>query len=213
MDRMKKLVEKLNNYNYNYYVLDKPIISDKEWDKLYDELLLLEKESGIILEDSPSKKVGGEVLKGFNKVEHKEKLYSLEKVNNFEDLKDWLLDIKKKVNNAEFNVIIIDNERIHEMNREYRGVDRETDVITFALEDHTDIEFEDLRLLGDVYISIEKARSQAIEYGHSLKRELSFLTIHGLLHLLGYDHMDEDSEKEMFKLQDAILDSYGIKRD
>lgn len=118
-----------------------------------------------------------------------------------------------KVNNAEFNVIIIDNTRIHEMNREYRGVDRPTDVITFALEDHQDIEFEDIRLLGDIYISIEKARSQAEEYGHSLKREISFLTIHGLLHLLGYDHMNDADEKEMFQLQNDILDSYGIKRD
>ena len=118
-----------------------------------------------------------------------------------------------KVNNAEFNVIIIDNTRIHEMNREYRGVDRPTDVITFALEDHQDIEFEDIRLLGDIYISIEKARSQAEEYGHSLKREISFLTVHGLLHLLGYDHMNDADEKEMFQLQNDILDSYGIKRD
>lgn len=143
----------------------------------------------------------------YNETEEK-----IEELSGLKDLLNYALNYLK-VNNAEFNVIIIDNERIHEMNREYRGVDRETDVITFALEDHTDIEFEDLRLLGDVYISIEKARSQAIEYGHSLKRELSFLTIHGLLHLLGYDHMDEDSEKEMFKLQDDILDSYGIKRD
>ena len=118
-----------------------------------------------------------------------------------------------KVNNAEFNVIIIDNTRIHEINREYRGVDRPTDVITFALEDHQDIEFEDIRLLGDIYISIEKARSQAEEYGHSLKREISFLTVHGLLHLLGYDHMNDVDEKEMFQLQNDILDSYGIKRD
>ena len=115
--------------------------------------------------------------------------------------------------NVEFNVIIIDNERIHEMNKTYRGVDRETDVITFALEDHKDIEYEDVRLLGDIYISIEKAISQAVDYGHSLKREISFLTIHGLLHLLGYDHMNEKDEKVMFDLQDKILDSYGIKRE
>ena len=119
------------------------------------------------------------------------------------------LDLK----NVEFNVIIIDNPRIHEMNKNYRGVDRETDVITFALEDHKDIEFEDVRLLGDIYISIDKAEAQAIEYGHSLKREISFLTIHGLLHLLGYDHMNEKDEKVMFDLQDKILDSYGIKRE
>ena len=66
--------------------------------------------------------------------------------------------------------------------------------------------------MGDVYISIDKARSQALDYGHSLKRELSFLTIHGLLHLLGYDHMKPEDEKVMFGLQEEILDKYGIKR-
>lgn len=136
----------------------------------------------------------------------------IEELTGLKDLLDYALNYMK-IDNAEFNVIIIDNEKIHEINREYRGVDRPTDVITFALEDHKDIEFEDIRLLGDVYISIEKARSQAEEYGHSLKREISFLTIHGLLHLLGYDHMEEKEEKEMFKLQNEILDSYGIKRD
>lgn len=137
---------------------------------------------------------------------------SIKELTGLKELLDYALNYLK-INNAEFNVIIIDNERIHEMNREYRGVDRPTDVITFALEDHQDIEFEDIRLLGDIYISIEKARSQAEEYGHSLKREISFLTIHGLLHLLGYDHMNEADEKEMFQLQNDILDSYGIKRD
>lgn len=137
---------------------------------------------------------------------------SIKELTGLKELLDYALNYLK-INNAEFNVIVIDNERIHEMNREYRGVDRPTDVITFALEDHQDIEFEDIRLLGDIYISIEKARSQAEEYGHSLKREISFLTIHGLLHLLGYDHMNDADEKEMFQLQNDILDSYGIKRD
>ncbi len=138
-----------------------------------------------------------------------------EKIKELDDLKgliDYALKYLK-LDNVEFNVIIIDNERIHEMNKTYRGVDRETDVITFALEDHKDIEFEDVRLLGDVYISIDKAKSQAKDYGHSLKREISFLAIHGLLHLLGYDHMNEKDEKIMFDLQDKILDSYGIKRE
>lgn len=102
MDRMKELVEKLNNYNYNYYVLDNPIISDKEWDKLYDELLSLEKQTGVILDNSPSLKVGGEILKGFNKVTHKFPLYSLEKVNVYDDLEKWIIDIKKQVPNANF---------------------------------------------------------------------------------------------------------------
>ena len=138
-----------------------------------------------------------------------------EKIGELKDLKGLLDYALKylKLDNAEFNIIIIDNKRIHEMNKEYRGVDRETDVITFALEDHKDIEFEDVRLLGDIYISIDKARSQAVEYGHSLKREISFLAIHGLLHLLGYDHMNPEDEKIMFDLQDKILNSYGIKRE
>ncbi len=141
--------------------------------------------------------------------ETKEKI---EELNTLEGLLDYALKYLK-IDNAEFNIIIIDNEEIHEMNKKYRGVDRETDVITFALEDHKDIEFEDVRILGDVYISIDKARSQAEEYGHSLKRELSFLAVHGLLHLLGYDHMKKEDEKIMFDLQDKILDSYGIKRE
>ena len=136
----------------------------------------------------------------------------IKELDGLKGLLDYALSYLK-LNNVEFNIIIIDNPRIHEMNKEYRGVDRETDVITFALEDHKDIEFEDLRLLGDVYISIDKARSQAKDYGHSLKREISFLAIHGLLHLLGYDHMNPEDEKVMFGLQDEILDSYGIKRE
>ena len=104
MDRMKELVEIINNHNYNYYVLDNPTISDKEWDKLYDELLKLEQETGIVLENSPSLKVGGEVLKGFKKVTHKVRLYSLEKVNNFEDLEKWIIDIKKTIPNSSFSL-------------------------------------------------------------------------------------------------------------
>lgn len=102
MERMRELVDLLNNYNYNYYVLDNPIISDKEWDKLYDELLLLEKQTGVVLENSPILKVGGEVLKEFSKVKHKFPLYSLEKVNNYEDLEKWIVDIKNKIPNATF---------------------------------------------------------------------------------------------------------------
>ena len=138
-----------------------------------------------------------------------------EKIDELKELKDFINFALNylKLKNVEFNIIIIDNERIHEMNKQYRGIDRETDVITFALEDHKDIEYEDVRLLGDVYISIDKARSQAVEYGHSLRREISFLAIHGLLHLLGYDHMNEEDEKVMFDLQEKILDSYGIKRE
>ena len=102
-------------------------------------------------------------------------------------------------------------EVIHELNREYRNIDRPTDVISFALEEDEDYEVKE-RLLGDIYISIDKVYEQAKEYGHSVKRELFFLVTHGFLHLLGYDHMNEEDEKEMFSLQEKILDSYGVKR-
>ena len=117
-----------------------------------------------------------------------------------------------KLEKCEFNNIIIDNEKIHEINKEYRGKDRETDVISFALEDNMDIEYTDFRLLGDIYISIDRCYQQALEYGHSREREICFLATHGILHLLGYDHMTPEDEKEMFDLQNKLLDGYNIKR-
>lgn len=118
----------------------------------------------------------------------------------------------KKLENVEFNIIFVDNETIRNINKEYRNIDRETDVISFALEDNEDMKFEFGRLLGDIYISIPRMKEQAKEYGHSEKRELSFLVIHGLLHLLGYDHMTKEEEEVMFKEQELILDGYGITR-
>lgn len=118
----------------------------------------------------------------------------------------------KKLENVEFNIIFVDNETIRNINKEYRNIDRETDVISFALEDNEDIKFEFGRLLGDIYISIPKMKEQAKEYGHSEQRELSFLIIHGLLHLLGYDHETYEEEEVMFKEQELILDGYGITR-
>ena len=118
----------------------------------------------------------------------------------------------EKVENAEFNIIFVSSEKIHEINKEYRSVDRVTDVISFALEDNMDIKL-DHRLLGDIYICLERAHEQAIEYGHSFLREICFLSVHGLLHLLGYDHMEPEDEKIMFGKQDDILDGYGIRRD
>ena len=118
----------------------------------------------------------------------------------------------KKLDNVMFNVIFVDNKKIHEINKEYRHIDRPTDVISFALEDNEEISFDFGRLLGDIYISVDKIKSQAKEYGHSEKREMAFLTIHGLLHLLGYDHMNKEDEEVMFGEQEAILDGFGIKR-
>ena len=130
------------------------------------------------------------------------------------ELKDFLYKVAKdeKLDNIIYNVIIVDNDRIQEINKEYRRKDMPTDVITFALEDDKTFNRTDIRVLGDIYISIDKVRSQALEYGHSFKRELYFLSIHGFLHLLGYDHMKEEEEKVMFKKQEEVLLRYGIER-
>ena len=120
---------------------------------------------------------------------------------------------KEKLENVIFNVIIVDNNYIHELNRDYRHIDRETDVITFALEDEKDMVVPDgERVLGDIYISIDKAKSQAKEYGHSLLRELTFLAVHGFYHLLGYDHMTKEEEEIMFSKQEEVLRECNIER-
>ena len=104
MTEMEELVELINYHNYNYYSLDNPTISDAEWDKLYDRLLVLEKETGIVLPNSPSKRVGGEILSAFKKHTHEVPLYSLEKCNDFNRLSSWVSDIKSKSADAEFYV-------------------------------------------------------------------------------------------------------------
>lgn len=120
---------------------------------------------------------------------------------------------KENLEGINFNLIIVDNEYIHELNKNYRNIDRETDVITFALEDEdTMVLPENVRVLGDIYISIDKARSQADEYGHSFLREICFLAVHGFYHLLGYDHMTPEDEKIMFSKQEEVLSAYGITR-
>ena len=108
------------------------------------------------------------------------------------------------------SVTFVDNKFIHELNRDYRHIDRPTDVISFAFLDGDEnkdkiFQSEQMVVLGEIYISFDKAREQAIAYGHSLERELKFLFVHGLLHLLGYDHMTPEDEKIMFALQDQIL--------
>ncbi len=139
-----------------------------------------------------------------------------EEIKELETVEKVLLSAIKKEQlvDVTFNLIIVDNEYIHEINKTYRGIDRETDVITFALEDEDSIIVPEdvVRNLGDIYISIDKARSQAEEYGHGLLRELSFLAVHGFYHLLGYDHMNPEDEKVMFEKQEEVLEEYGIVR-
>ncbi len=114
----------------------------------------------------------------------------------------------------ELSVIFVDDARIHEINREYRNIDRSTDVISFALEDNEQYYMEGMpRTLGDIFISIDHAKKQAQEYGHSFYREMCFLFTHGLLHLLGYDHMEKEEETEMFRIQNNILNVLKIERD
>jgi len=144
-----------------------------------------------------------------------------------EDMADWIEDLlnvaAKKLsveNNAEVSITVVSNEKIREINREYRDKDKVTDVISFAIEDDEDdllkeFDMEGITIprdLGDIFISYDKAVEQAEEYGHSVERELGFLMVHGFLHLNGYDHMTDEDEKRMFALQEEILKEYGLKR-
>ena len=130
------------------------------------------------------------------------------------ELKELLENVCKdeKIGDGEFNVIIVTSDFIHELNKNYRNIDRVTDVISFALEDDKTFNLDNYRVLGDIYICLDKVKSQALEYGHSFKRELSFLAVHGLLHLLGYDHMTKEEEEVMFPKQEEVLSRYGIER-
>ncbi len=132
-------------------------------------------------------------------------------LNILEDYLKFLVK-KRNIEMAIFNVIFVTNEKIQEINREYRSIDKVTDVISFALEDNIDIVYNDFRLLGDIYICVDRMYEQAEIYNHSVLREMCFLVTHGLLHLLGFDHMEEEEEKIMFSLQEELLNEYGIKR-
>lgn len=115
----------------------------------------------------------------------------------------------------EVSVTYVDNERIREINRVHRANDRETDVLSFPMLDDEGFPLNpdtDCCMLGDIVISLEKAAAQAKEYGHGFARELAFLTVHSMLHLLGYDHMSEEEEAEMFGKQELILNSLGLTR-
>ena len=125
------------------------------------------------------------------------------------------LSMMGAVYSCEVSVTLADNEEIREINNEHRGIDSATDVLSFPQFDSSELDeftLDDEIVLGDIVISCERAREQSIEYGHSYTRELAFLAVHSVLHLLGYDHMNEDEEKVMCELQDYILNSIGIVR-
>ena len=117
--------------------------------------------------------------------------------------------------NSELSVTLTDDKNIHELNKKYRGVDSPTDVLSFAFRESAEPEILDseIEILGDIIISLERAKIQAENFGHSYLREVIFLTVHGLLHLLGYDHIEEDDRIEMEREQDYIMAQLGIGRD
>ena len=118
----------------------------------------------------------------------------------------WTLKVLEIEDNYVLSLIICGPVSIRKINREYRNIDKETDVISFALLDNDEtIEYEDRIELGDIFINRNRVLSQAEEYNHSIKREFVFLFVHGLLHLLGYDHMNKEDEKKMFALQKKII--------
>ena len=145
-----------------------------------------------------------------------------EKIKMIEDILNFAGSYLKLPENTEMSVTLMDNEHIHEINKKYRGVDKPTDVISFAIEEDDpdevpiilpeDEEFDIPKNIGDIMFSMDKVKEQAEYLGHSEDRELGFLVVHGFLHLNGYDHMKEEDEKEMFGLQREILDSYGLTR-
>lgn len=155
-------------------------------------------------------------------------MFTIDFSDHTELVKDeWYEQIEKLLNfakqeeqineDAELSITFVDKSEIQEINKMYRDKDKVTDVISFALEeDEPDIdmsEFDIPRVLGDIIICTDVAQEQSESYGHSFERELGFLALHGFLHVLGYDHMNEEDEKEMFGRQDAILNAYGLTRD
>lgn len=114
----------------------------------------------------------------------------------------------ENVTHSYFSVVFVDEEKIREINKNYRNIDKVTDVISFAFEDNDKKVYNKVRILGEIYICIPRMKEQAVNYGHSEIRELSFLGVHGLLHLLGYDHMNKNDEKIMFGKQEMVLNGF-----
>ena len=112
------------------------------------------------------------------------------------------------------SVLLCNNEVIHQLNKEYRGIDRPTDVLSFALNEGDEIDVEvETHLIGDLIISLERTAEQAEEYGHPFERELAYLTVHGCLHILGYDHMTDEDKAEMRREEEFVLGNLGYVRE
>jgi probable rRNA maturation factor len=134
----------------------------------------------------------------------------------FKKVLEAVLQAEGETGQVEVSLVLVDDKKIQELNRDYRGIDRPTDVLSFplreAVEDEGPKVSVDEWLLGDIVVSMETALRQAEEYGHSLERELGFLIVHGCLHLLGYDHQREEERQVMREKEEAILTSLGLTR-
>jgi probable rRNA maturation factor len=136
---------------------------------------------------------------------------------NLTNIADRCLILENIDPKAEISLVFVDNAGIQELNKTYRGQDKPTDVLSFALLETTEDEIpivdeEEEILLGDIIISLEKALHQAKEYGHSIEREIAYLMVHGLLHLLGYDHMNEEDKVIMRNREEELLEAVGLGR-
>ena len=144
-----------------------------------------------------------------DKIDIKDELY--EKI---EDIVEEVLDYEGYIDDYDISISFVDNKEIHELNKQFRGVDRATDVLSFPMlsDEFEDVEYEEMSL-GDIVVSLERALEQSIEYGHSFEREVCFLVCHSMFHLLGYDHDTEENTREMREKEEAVLTKLNITRD
>ena len=143
-------------------------------------------------------------------------MFKINYINQYDNEKSYKKTIKKALKTAYkflqikektiINIVLVNDQEIQELNKNYRNLDKPTDVLSFENDDYSPE-------IGDVFISIDKTKEQAQSYNHSFERELAFLTIHGFLHCLGYDHLNEEDELEMFSLQDKILEQAQFRRE
>lgn len=134
-------------------------------------------------------------------------------IEKIETIINECLEYEQLDNDYEVSLSFVDNEEIHELNRDYRGVDRPTDVLSFPMyDDEFDIELE-TQTLGDIVISLERAKEQSIDYNHSFEREICFLICHSMFHLLGYDHDTDENTKQMRQKEEYVLNKLNITRE
>lgn len=147
-----------------------------------------------------------------NKIEFINKtLFKIKDLKLLKEILNYTIS-KEKVKDPIFSVVFVNNHKIKKINKKYRGINKSTDVITFAFLDDQTYVNGSYNLLGEIYISLNQAKKQAKKYGHSLQRELAFLLIHGFLHLLQYDHQSKEEENIMFQKQEDILNEFRLTR-